>query len=68
MPDLLDFLCDRFPIVYGIQHKQYVDIRSKAGRWMVMRKNILEQRFKEVVVAFDATRLQAFRSAYKQIA
>ena len=47
---------------------EYADIRSPSGRWLVMRKNILEQRFKEVVVAFDAARLDAFRASYKQIA
>ena len=62
LPDFLDFLCDRFPIVYGIQRMEYADIRSPSGRWLVMRKNILEQRFKEVVVAFDAPRLEAFRA------
>jgi FkbM family methyltransferase len=66
MPDFLDFLCDRFPIVYGIQRREYADIHTNAGRWLVMRKNILEQRFKEAVVAFDASRLDAFHATYKR--
>ena len=66
MPDFLDFLCDRFPIVYGIQRREYADIHTNAGRWLVMRKNILERRFKEAVVAFDASRLDAFYATYKR--
>jgi Methyltransferase FkbM domain len=67
LPDFLDFLCDRFPIVYGIQRTEYTDIHSKSGRWLVMRKNILEQRFKEIVIAFDANRLDAFHASYRKI-
>jgi FkbM family methyltransferase len=67
LPDFLDFLCERFPIIYGVERMEYADVRSKDGRWLVMRKNILEQRFKEVVVAFDASRLGAFHASYKQI-
>lgn len=67
LPDFIDFLVSRFPFVYGIQRQGYANIREKHGRWLVMRKNILEQRFKEIVVAFDSDRLESFHSAFKEI-
>lgn len=67
LPDFLDFLLDRFPIVYGIEKDQFVDIRQPSGRWLVMHKNIIERRFKELVVAFDPSRLRTFHAKYSQI-
>lgn len=68
LPDFLDFLVERFPIVHGIQRRGFADIGQQRGRWLVMRKNILEQRFKEVVVAFDSHRLDAFYASYSEVA
>lgn len=67
LPDFLDFLIERFPIIYGIEKTSYTDVRNHAGRWLVMRENILEQRFKEMVVAFDSTQLESFHKKYSAI-
>lgn len=68
LPDFLDFLLDRFPIVYAIEHDAFVDLREQAGRWFVMQRNAMQQRFKEMVVAFDPARLDAFHAAYRRLA
>lgn len=67
LPDFLDFLLERFPFVYGIEKDQYTDVRNHAGRWLVMRKNILERRYKEMVVAFDKAPLDRFHAAYSLV-
>ena len=67
LPDFLDLLVDRFPFVYGIEKNHYTDVRSHAGRWLVMPKNILEQRYKEMVVAFDKASLDRFHAAYSPV-
>jgi len=67
LPDFLDFLLDRFPLVYGVENGSYADLRKTSVRWLVMHKNIIEQRFKEMVVGFDASRLERFYSQYTEI-
>ena len=67
LPDFLDFLLDRFPLVYGVENGSYADLRKTSARWLVMHKNIIEQRFKEMVVGFDASRLERFYSQYTEI-
>ena len=68
LPDFLEFLLERFPIVYAIEHQAYVDLHDAAGRWHVMQRNAMHQRFKEMVVAFDPRRLDAFHAAYRPLA
>lgn len=68
LPDFLDFLLDRFPFVYCVEKGSFADIRKPAARWHVMHENIIEQRFKEMVVGFDAPRLARFRSQYAEVA
>jgi FkbM family methyltransferase len=68
LPDFLDFLLDRVPIVYCVEKDSYADIRKIPARWLVMHKNILQQRFKEMVVGFDASRLERFHAAYTEVA
>jgi FkbM family methyltransferase len=67
LPDFLDFLLDRFPLVYCVEKSSYADLRKIQARWFVMHKNIIEQRFKEMVVGFDASRLGRFYSQYTEI-
>ena len=67
LPDFLDFLLDRFPLVHGVENGSYADLRKTSARWLVMHKNIVEQRFKEMVVGFDASRLERFYSQYTEI-
>lgn len=67
LPDFLDFLIARFPIVYGIEREHYIDVRTPAGRWRLMHKNIVERRFKELVVAFDPARLLRFHAQYRRL-
>ena len=65
LPDFLDFLLDHFPFVYAVEGWNYVDVHSTAGRGFLMRQNILEHRYKELVVTFDIDRLATFRSRYR---
>jgi FkbM family methyltransferase len=67
LPDFFDFLLESFPIVYCIEKSRFADIRKAPVRWHVMHENIVHQRFKEMVVAFDSSRLERFRSRYKEI-
>jgi FkbM family methyltransferase len=66
LPDFFDFLLERFPLAYAVHGRQFVDLRSNSGRWLVMRENILERRFQEMVVAFDADRLARFHGCHQQ--
>ena len=65
LPDFLDFLLDVFPFVYAIEKMNYVDVHNSEGRSFLMRQNILEHQYKELVVAFDSDRLARFRSSYR---
>lgn len=67
LPDFLDFLTHRFPIVYGIEKSSFTDVRTPSGRWTVMYQNILKRRFKELVVAFDPSQLERFHPQYTKL-
>jgi len=67
LPDFLDFLIERFPIVYGIEKRRFIDVRQPAGRFHVMHENIVKRRFKELVLAFEPSRLQRFRAQYSPL-
>jgi FkbM family methyltransferase len=67
LPDFLDFLLDRFPLVYCVEKGSYANIRKIPVRWHVMHENIIERRFKEMVLGFDSSRLQRFHSQYTEL-
>jgi FkbM family methyltransferase len=68
LPDFLDFLIARFPLVYCVEKNSYADIRKAPVRWHVMHENIMKQRFKEMVIGFEPSRLQRFYSTYREVA
>ena len=67
LPDFLDFIVERFPVALAIQNKTFLDIHDKKSRWKLMEKNILEDRFKEMIIGFDKNRLEDFYKIYQNI-
>jgi FkbM family methyltransferase len=67
LPDFLDFLVERFPLVYCVEKGSYADIRKPSVRWHVMHENIMKQRFKEMVIGFEASRLERFLATYREV-
>lgn len=64
VPDFLDELRRRFPILLAVEGTQYLDLHDPSESYIVMYHHILHMRFVNIVAAFDEGRLAEFRSAY----
>ena len=66
VPDFLDFLRARFPILLAVEGAGYLDLHDANESYAVMYHHILHMRFVNIVAAFDNDRLTGFRSGYRR--
>ncbi len=65
IPDFLDFLRSRFPILLAVDGSSYLNLHDAGESYIVMYHHILQMRFPNIVAAFDEVRLSRFRDSYR---
>ena len=64
IPDFLDFLRSRFPILLAVEGKTYANLHDKDDSYSVMYQHIVNFKYMDIVAAFEESRLFRFRKLY----
>jgi FkbM family methyltransferase len=65
VPDFLDYLCARFPVLFAVQGETYLDVHEPAERYIVMYHNINHVRYADLVGAQSREQLAGFFPRYE---
>ena len=65
IPDFFDLLRSIFPILLAVDGLRYLNLHDESESYIVMHQQILHRRFPDILAAFDESRLNRFRSLYR---
>ena len=64
LPDFLDEVRQIFPLLYAVDGRQRLNLHDESDRYIFLHRNIVENRFLDVVGAFDDSRLINFHKLF----
>ena len=65
VPDYLDYLCARFPLLMAVEEDRYLDVHAPDERYIVMYHHINHFRYVNLVAAFREEQLATFLGKYR---
>jgi FkbM family methyltransferase len=65
VPDFLDFLRSVFPILLALEGDHVVNLHDVHGNYHVMYEHINNNKYRNLVAAFDGGQIARFRTAYQ---
>ena len=65
VPDFLDYLSERFPILLAIEGNEYANLHDDTDRYIVMYHHIIHFKYLNLLCAFSEDQLHRFHSLFR---
>jgi FkbM family methyltransferase len=64
VPDFLDFLRARFPLLLAVHGSHYLDLHDSGDSYVLMYRHIVQMQFQNIVAAFVPDRIAAVKAQF----